>query len=349
VAGPAPSVAATRVAVRRILRGTTVPGPNAKLPDPALSPRAVLVACSGGPDSVALASATAFVAPRLGLTAGLVTVDHGLQPGSDVRAKQVAEWGASVGLAPAIVARVTVPGRPGGPEAAARDARYEVLVEAGLEHEALILLGHTREDQAETVLLALARGAGPRGLAGMPQRRVRDGVTFLRPFLALSRADTRAACSAQGLVPWDDPHNADPAYARARVRAALPVLAELLGPDVVPNLARTARLVAADVTALDALAAAVDIPERGLAVAELAGLPVALRTRVLRAFVLRLGVPGGALATAHLDALDSLVMDWRGQGPVALPGGIQVSRRDGWLSGPGTSTGTRAESPPPAG
>jgi tRNA(Ile)-lysidine synthase len=334
VGGPAPPVAATRVAIRRALHEV---------------PAAVLVACSGGPDSMALASAAAFVVPRLGRTAGLVTVDHGLQPGSDARAKQVAEWGASVGLVPSIVARVTVAGRAGGPEAAAREARYEALVEAGREHDGVVLLGHTLEDQAETVLLALARGAGPRGLAGMPARRVRDGVTFLRPFLSLSRDETRAACTAQGLTPWDDPHNADPAYARARVRAALPVLAEMLGPDVVPNLARTARLIAADVSALDALAAAVDIPPGGLEVAGLATLPAALRTRVLRAFALGLGAPGGALSTAHIDALDALVLDWRGQGPVALPGGILVSRRAGRLTGPGTSTGTRAESPPPAG
>jgi len=308
----------------------------------------VIVACSGGADSLALASATAFVAPRLGLTAGLVTVDHGLQAGSDLRAKQVADWATGTGLTPALVASVSVDG-PGGPEAAARDARYRALIRAGAEHGAVILLGHTLDDQAETVLLALARGAGPRGLAGMPERRVRDGVTFLRPFLPVPREQTRAACVELGLAPWEDPHNVDPAYSRARVRAALPVLAEILGPDLVPNLARTARLVAADVAALDALAAAVDLAPGVLSIAELAGLPAAVRTRVLRAFALRLGAPGGALSSAHIDALDALVTAWRGQGPVALPGGIEVSRRAGWLCGPGTSTGTRSESSPAGG
>jgi tRNA(Ile)-lysidine synthase len=319
-------------------------------PNSELSRAVVLVACSGGADSLALASATAFVAPRLGLTAGLVTVDHGLQPGSADRAKQVAEWGAGLGFAPSVVVPVAVVGRPGGPEAAARDARYEALVAAANECRAdAVLLGHTRDDQAETVLLALARGAGPRGLAGMPERRVRDGITFLRPFLAVSREQTRAACAELGLTPWDDPHNTDPSYARARVRAALPVLVETLGPDVVANLARTAGLVAADVAALDALAAAVPVADGVLEVAELAALPAALRTRILRAFALRLGAPGGALATAHIDALDALVTRWRGQGPVALPGGIEVSRRDGRLTGPGTSSGTRAESSPAGG
>lgn len=316
------------------------------------------MACSGGPDSMALASATAFVAPRLGLTAGLVTVDHGLQSGSASRAARVAEWGTSIGLSPSEVSTVDTVGRPGGPEAAAREARYEALVCFARKHDAVVLLGHTRDDQAETVLLALARGAGPRGLAGMPERRTLDGVTFLRPFLSLSRKETVDACAVLGLSTWDDPHNADPAYTRSRLRAALPLLAEILGPDVVPNLARTARLVAEDLAALDALAATIEVSET-LDVSRVAGLPAALRTRVLRAFALRLGTPAGALSSRHIDALDRLVTGWRGQGPVALPGGIEVTRSQGTLSaqrgsaprrpGPGTSTGTHAESPPPAG
>jgi tRNA(Ile)-lysidine synthase len=285
---------------------------------------------------MALAGATAFVAPRLGVAAGLVTVDHGLQPGSDRRAAEVAAWGKEIGLDPSLVSTVDSRGRSGGPEAAARQARYEALVRAGTGYGAVILLGHTREDQAETVLLALARGAGPRGLSGMPQRRVRAGVTFVRPFLDVSRTQTRAACAELGLTPWEDPHNSDPAYARARVRAALPLLVEVLGADVVDNLARTARLVADDVAALDALAAAVDVGAGGLDVAELAALAPAVRTRVLRAFALRLGAPGGALSAQHIDALDRLVTAWRGQGPVALPGGIEVSRRAGRLCASGT-------------
>ncbi len=327
--GPAPAVAATRCAVRRVL----------DLPPGSL----VLAACSGGADSLALASALVFEAPRRGLRAGLVTVDHGLQAGSADRAARVAAWAASVGLAPSVARRVVV-GTAGGPEAGARAARYAELTDAAQEHgAAAVLLGHTRDDQAETVLLALARGAGPRGLAGMPQRR---GV-FVRPFLDVSRTDTRAACAALDLDPWEDPHNADPAYARARVRAALPVLVDLLGGDVVDNLARTARLVAADNALLDELAAGHATAEPD--VAELAALPPALRTRVLRAFALRLGVPGGALAAVHIDALDSLVRDWHGQGPVALPGGILVTRRAGRLCGPGTSPGMPAVSRPPGG
>jgi tRNA(Ile)-lysidine synthase len=313
-----PSTAASRVAVRRALAG---------VPENAL----ILVACSGGADSLALASAAAFVAPRLGLRAGLVTVDHGLQLGSDTRAADVAAWGGKAGLAPSVVAPVEVGGRPGGPEAAAREARYEALAGvAGRLGAHAVLLGHTRDDQAETVLLALARGGGPRGIAGMPERRIMYGVPFLRPFLGVSRSTTRAACTDLGLTPWEDPHNTDPSYARARVRALMPALVDVLGPDVLDNLARTARLVAADVALLDSLAEAAaeaaSNPDGSLRVPALADLPAALRTRILRGYALRLGVPGSALSATHIDALDAMVTAWHGQGPVALPGAIMVAR-----------------------
>ncbi|MEU1966969.1 tRNA lysidine(34) synthetase TilS [Micromonospora sediminicola] len=315
-----------RLAVRRLLTDLPAAGP-------------VLVACSGGPDSLALAAATAFVAPRLGRPAGLVTVDHGLQPGSAERADAVAAWARTAGLDPVEVLRVRVDGRPGGPEAAAREARYEALVEVARRHGAAgVLLGHTRDDQAETVLLALARGAGPRGLSGMPERRDLDGVPLLRPLLDVARDDTRSACAALGLDPWTDPHNTDPAYARARVRAdALPALVAALGPGVVANLARTARLLAADTAALDALADAaladVRAGDEGLSVDGLAALPAAVRTRVLHAWARELGAAPAALSQRHVAALDALVTGWRGQGPVHLPGGRPVRRHAGRLLG----------------
>ncbi|MGW4293615.1 tRNA lysidine(34) synthetase TilS [Micromonospora chersina] len=321
----APPVAAVRLAVRRALAGLPGAGP-------------VLVACSGGADSLALAAATAFVAPRLGRRAGLVTVDHGLQPGSAERAERVARWAAESGLDPVEVVPVTVADRPGGPEAAAREARYAALVAAARRHDAAgVLLGHTRDDQAETVLLALARGAGPRGLSGMPPRRELDGVPLLRPLLDVPRDDTREACAALGLTPWVDPHNADPAYARSRVRAdLLPALVEALGPGVVGNLARTARLLAADTAALDEFAGAalaeVRAAEGGLSVDGLAALPAAVRTRVLHAWARELGAPPAALSHRHVAALDALVTDWHGQGPAHLPGGIPVRRQAGRLT-----------------
>ncbi|WP_433388347.1 tRNA lysidine(34) synthetase TilS [Micromonospora sp. KLBMP9576] len=325
MAALAPPVAAIRVAVRRALTDLTPSGP-------------VLVACSGGADSLALAASVAFVAPRLGRAAGLVTVDHGLQEGSAWRAAAVVTWAGEAGLSPAESVRVEVAGRPGGPEAAAREARYRALAEvADRLGAAALLTGHTRDDQAETVLLALARGAGPRGLAGMPARRDLDGVPLLRPLLEVGREQTRAACALLGLRPWDDPHNADPSYARARVRAdVLPALVRALGPGVLDNLARTARLVAADNAVLDeaADAALADArhPDGGLAVRALAGLPPAVRGRVLHAWARELGAPPTALSHRHVTALDTLVTGWRGQGAAHLPGGLRVLRRDGRLT-----------------
>ncbi|MER7334550.1 MULTISPECIES: tRNA lysidine(34) synthetase TilS [unclassified Micromonospora] len=325
MAALAPPVAAIRVAVRRALADLPPGGP-------------VLVACSGGADSLALAAATAFVAPRLGRAAGLVTVDHGLQEGSAQRAAAVAAWAREIGLAPVESVRVDVAGRPGGPEAAAREARYRALAEAaGRCGAAAVLTGHTRDDQAETVLLALARGAGPRGLAGMPARRDLDGVPLLRPLLEVGREQTRKACAVLGLSPWEDPHNADPSYARARVRAdVLPALVRALGPGVLDNLARTARLVAADNAVLDelAVAALADVrhPDGGLSVGALAALSPAVRGRVLHAWARELGAPPAALSHRHVTALDTLVTGWRGQGAAHLPGGLRVVRRDGRLT-----------------
>ncbi|RQX16220.1 tRNA lysidine(34) synthetase TilS [Micromonospora ureilytica] len=320
MAALAPPVAAIRVAVRRALTGLPSGGP-------------VLVACSGGADSLALASATVFVAPRLGRAAVLVSVDHGLQDGSAERAEAVATWGREVGFTSATVVRVEVAGRPGGPEAAAREARYQALAEVARQQNAVaVLTGHTRDDQAETVLLALARGAGPRGLAGMPARRDLGGVPLLRPLLEISREQTRAACAVLGLSPWQDPHNTDPSYARSRVRAdLLPALVRALGPGVVDNLARTARLVAADNAALDELAgtalAAARCPDGGLSVPLLLGLVPAVRGRVLHSWARELGALPGALSHRHVAALDALVTDWHGQGPADLPGGVRVLRR----------------------
>ena len=326
-------MAAVRAAVRRI-RPTLPPADEAPL---------ALVACSGGPDSMALAGAARFVLTREGVRVGLVTVDHQLQEGSARRAERVARWARDGGLAPVRVETVAVTGRTGGPEAAARDARYEALAAAArAEGAAAVLLGHTRDDQAETVLLALLRGAGPRGVSAMPVRRARDGATFLRPLLDVSRAQTAAACAAEQLPVWHDPHNSDPAYRRTHARALLADLAQRLGPAVVDNLARTARLVAADASALDRLARRaaqrVAVPD-GLSVDLLARLSAAVRTRVLHRWAVSLATPRSAVSHRHVAALDALVTDWHGQGAVSLPGGRAVRRRRGVLV---------AEAPAPA-
>jgi tRNA(Ile)-lysidine synthase len=321
VTGPSREVAAVRLAVRRAIEAS------------GRARRGVLVACSGGGDSLALAGAARFVSSRLGVACGLVTVDHRLQEGSAERARGIDGWARSEGFSPVLNVAVDV-GRSGGPEAAAREARYEALCKAARDcGGATVLLGHTLDDQAETVLLALARGGGPRGLAGMPATREIDGITFLRPLLGLTRAEVRAACVQMGLKAWEDPHNTDPAYTRARVRTALPVLIDVLGPGVVANLARTAALVADDTAALDELAeralSVARVPD-GLSTDVLATQPAAIRTRVLRLFAAEVGA--NALSQCHLVALDALVTDWHGQGAVGLPGGVLVGRTGGLLA-----------------
>jgi tRNA(Ile)-lysidine synthase len=228
-------------------------------------------------------------------------------------------------------------GTRGGPEAAARTARYEAIDAAARRLDAAVLLGHTRDDQAETVLLGLARGSGARSLCGMPPAFDRDDVRYVRPLLELSRATTRRACLAMGLDPWDDPHNDDPAFTRVRVRGeALPVLEKTLGPGVAEALARTARLLRDDAEALDDWADRAEVdalrtePD-GLDTATLEALPRAVRTRVLRRAAVAAGSPPGALAAVHVDALDLLVTGWRGQRHVDLPGGVRGFRRYGRL------------------
>ncbi|HEX4812564.1 MAG TPA: tRNA lysidine(34) synthetase TilS [Nonomuraea sp.] len=321
--GPRPAVADVRRAVREAL---------GDLPGGSL----VLVACSGGADSLALAAAAAFAAPRAGLLAGLVTVDHRLQEGSGERARQVADQGRKLGLAPVEVLTVTV-GAEGGPEAAAREARYRALAGAADRlGAAAVLLGHTRDDQAETVLLGLARGSGLRSLSGMAAGSGR----YRRPFLDLPRAVTVAACRALDLPIWDDPHNADVRYTRVRVRRrVLPVLEAELGPGVAEALARTARMAREDADALDEWARSAyqdcALSDIGgsvtLAVAELEKVPDAVRRRVLRRAAIIAGAPPGALSALHVLAVDRLVTHWRGQKAVDLPGGLTVVRRYGTL------------------
>ncbi len=317
--GPHPAVAEVRTAVRSALED---------LPAGDL----VLVACSGGADSLALAAATAFVAPRAGLRAGVLSVDHGLQDGSAERAAAVVELLAGRGLDPAEALAVDV-GTAGGPEAAARTARYAALDAAADRHgAAAVLLGHSRNDQAETVLLGLARGSGARSLAGMAPVAGR----YRRPLLDLDRERLAEACRADGLISWADPHNLDPAYARVRVRSeALPALEKALGPGITAALARTAALLRADADALDALAAATDGTADGepdaLDCAKLAAQPTAIRTRILRSAAIAAGCPAGALSAGHIESLDALVTAWRGQQGVDLPGAVRAVRACGTL------------------
>jgi len=297
-----------------------------------------LVALSGGADSLALAAAAAHAASRdPALRVGAVCVDHGLQAGSANRSEAAAALARRLGLDPVLVVSAEVSGR-GGPEAAARKARYDALAAAARDCRAeAVLLGHTLDDQAETVLLGLARGSGARSLAGMRADQVRDGVRWLRPLLGVRRADTAAACAAERLDAWDDPHNADPAYLRSRLRhGALPALERDLGPGVAAALARTADLLRADADALDGWAAEALASAAGgdgtYDTAVLAALPQAVRTRVLHQALLAAGCPAGSVGAGHVRAVDALVAAWRGQGPVALPGGVEARRDCGRLA-----------------
>jgi tRNA(Ile)-lysidine synthase len=308
VSGPPAATAAVRVAVRRALVG--VDGP-------------VAAAVSGGADSLALAAALASQRPGM----GALVVDHGLQPGSADVAARAAEQCRGLGLTPVVLDASSEdpqdpgavdPPMSGGPEAVARTARYAALDRAADELGlAAVLLGHTLDDQAETVLLGLVRGSGARALSGMAPVRGR----YRRPLLGTTRATTLAACAEAGLVPWSDPHNEAAAYARVRVRTAvLPVLEEQLGPGVAAALARTASLLREDADVLDALTPDTD------EVAELLALPGALRARALKRWAER--ACGRAVTAAHVAALRALVEDWHGQGSVALPGGVRA-RREG--------------------
>ncbi|WP_131784686.1 hypoxanthine phosphoribosyltransferase [Protofrankia symbiont of Coriaria ruscifolia] len=343
----------------------------------------VLAACSGGPDSLALAAALAFIAPRRALRAGLVTVDHGWYEGSAAHAATVAVCGRALGLDPVEV----LPAYSPRSEGAARDARRSALIDAAQRLQAgAVLLGHTLDDQAETVLLRLARGSGARSLAGMPRL---DGV-IRRPLLDVRRSVTRSACLADGLTPWDDPANADEAFARARVRhRALPVLEDAIGPGIAEALARTADLLRTDTTALDADAAlAYDrlvvspedqrrrdhaspasgpldgpgseprnsaggtpgLPARvDLDLAGLAALSEALRTRLLRRAALAAGSAPTGLRAEHVRAMDDLVTRWRGQKPVPLPSGVVALRADDRISvfqAAGLQAANQGETPP---
>ncbi len=352
MSGPPPVVARARTAVRVALAARLEA--LADRTDPAgLAPR-LLVGVSGGADSLALAATATWVGSRMGLETEAAIIDHGLQEGSAAVAERAAVACERLGIGVAHVRRVHVdPARPGGLENAAREARHEALEDLRADRGALaLLLGHTLDDQAEQVLMALARGAGVRALAGMPAA----SGPLLRPFLgsgrdettALRRADTEAICRLHDVDWWDDPMNEDTSLLRVRVRReVLPLLRDALGEQIDTNLARTAELVRPDADLLDARAAEVleelrrDVDEStgdllGLDVHALVAQPAAIRTRVLRDAARLAEAEGGApsdksLLRRQVLASDALVVSWHGQGPIPLPGRIEVARREGLL------------------
>jgi tRNA(Ile)-lysidine synthase len=293
----------------------------------------LLVACSGGADSLALAFAARYVAIRRYLDYAAVVIDHRLQDRSAEVAAGVQQQLDRLGYTDAIVTTVQVDHSASvGPEAAAREARYRALDAEARARSATVLLGHTLDDQAETVLLGLARGSGSRSLAGMPPR----AGHLLRPFLNLRRETTEQACAELGLKPWQDPHNTDRRFTRVRVRATvLPTLETELGPGVADALARTAELLRDDTDLLDRLAADTYRTAEGfggtdtLDCAALESQPPALRRRILRLWLLAHGI--GDLSLRHISAVESLVIDWHGQKSIEVPGAT-VTRNAGRLS-----------------
>jgi len=290
----------------------------------------VLVAVSGGADSLALAYALSLEAPKFAIQLHAVTVDHQLQSASASQAVKVAQQMKSIGIETTIE-KVTVEITE-GLEASARRARYAALDAAGEKFKATaIFLGHTRDDQAETVLLGLARGSGTRSLSGMAPHHGK----YIRPLLSITRAQTENLCSEVGLIAWNDPHNVDPNFARVRVRTeAIPILEKTIGPGISEALARSAELLRHDADALDAWAdreiRQLDVSD--LECAHLATLPRAIRSRIIRAAIYAAGAPSGSISAEHVGSVEALITAWSGQGASHLPGGVKVERFSGRLS-----------------
>jgi tRNA(Ile)-lysidine synthase len=311
-----PAIADVRRAVREQLEGLGL-----------VTGDLVLAACSGGADSLALAAALAFEAPRLGLVGGAVIVEHGLQVETKTVAAETAAVLSGLGLNPVEVVEVKV-GSAGGPEAAAREARYEALAATAAKLGAkFVLLAHTLNDQAETVLLGLHRGSGARSLSGMAPVA---GI-YLRPLLGISRETTEAFCADSGLKPWHDPQNQDPAFARVRVRRELlPALESTLGAGAAEALARTAEQLREDADFLETQAAesfaqlakvqanAIELPAEALAAA-----PRAVSTRVIKQALEKFS---STVERVHVLAVLDLALNYHGQKPLALRG-VRVERK----------------------
>ncbi|WP_051196541.1 tRNA lysidine(34) synthetase TilS [Jonesia quinghaiensis] len=324
---------------------------RAALP-PNSSSHHLAIACSGGADSLALAATAQFLAQRHNWQLSAFVIDHALQPGSDAVAQTAADTLNRIGIEHVVIQRVSVAqgAGNGGPENAARTARYAALDHLADTHNVdNILLGHTLDDQAESVLLGLARGSGSRSLAGIRPHTGR----YLRPFLDITRRDTEAICELLGIPYWVDPTNLDhspngPLRSQVRGRV-LPLLDDVLGPGIARTLARTARQLHDDAHALEQWAertltasqeaahlsltappnhcdvvVALDIPT-------LCDVPAAVRHRALRAAAREAGAPAGELSMRHIDAMDALVTQWRGQGETHLPTAIAVARQSSML------------------
>ena len=283
----------------------------------------IVVAVSGGADSLALAEVAKIEGEKLAQRIVAVTIDHQLQSGSAEQANKVVKQ-LSI---PCSIIKVNVELKD-GLEASARRARYEALTNFAQGNNAsAVLLGHTKDDQAETVLLGLARGSGARSLSGMSQV---NGI-FERPFLEITREQTVAACKELNFQVWNDPHNDNSDFLRVRVRKnVLPIMESELGPGIREALTRSANLLRDDADALDSMAEEFWSQDKSLEVEPLAKLPKAVRSRVLRLALFESGV--SQLSADQVGQVEALISNWKGQGEVSLPAGVKVSRISGRLT-----------------
>jgi tRNA(Ile)-lysidine synthase len=290
----------------------------------------VLVAVSGGADSLALAYALSIEAQKLAICVIGVTVDHQLQNTSSEQAQKVVKQLSEFGVK-CHVKKVTVDIKE-GLEASARKVRYEAINEVVKQENAVaVFLGHTKDDQAETVLLGLARGSGTRSLSGMAHHNGK----YVRPLLEITRIQNEDFCKEVGLDYWNDPHNQDSQFARVRVRnEALPILEKTIGPGISGALARSAHLLRDDADALDhwAKREEIHLDLEDLDCLHLETLPRAIRTRILRTAIYAAGAPSGSVSADHISAVEALITAWSGQSALNLPGGVKVERISGRLS-----------------
>jgi len=291
----------------------------------------VLVAASGGADSSALAAALLLECKTKSIKVIALIIDHGLQKNSADVTHETKRTLTKIGYENIEIRRVTVE-ITDGLEASARRARYQALNDVANSHNAVaVFLGHTKDDQAETVLLGLARGSGSRSLSGMASRVDR----YRRPLLSITRAQTEAACEEAGIKFWQDPHNQSMEFTRVRVReVVLPTMEKEIGPGISDALARSAKLLRDDADALDYLSDEIfsKLEPASLEISKLELQPRAIRTRILRKAIYLAGAPQGSLSAEHIEPVEALITAWKGQGPISLPGGVTVARISGRLS-----------------
>jgi len=315
-----PAQGLIRLAVRNCLTSNTKPGQK------------LLIAVSGGADSLALAAACEFEAKKLGVKIAAAVIDHSLQKGSDKVAAQTAKTLAALGFEEVVVKKITV-GKAGGPEAAARTARYAALETLRQKTKSnFVVLGHTASDQAETVLLGLVRGSGSKSLSGMSEK---TGF-LLRPLLGVERATTEAFCKDSGIKYWSDPQNKDEKFLRVMIRKhVLPFLEKQLGGSVATSLVRTSDQLREDNTYLELQAdksfkkyAKVSGSGISFDAKAIEKLPAAILNRVIKK---ALDGFGSESSRTHVLAVSDLVLSWHGQKPLALPG-VRVVRKGNTIS-----------------